>query len=99
LLLNPSDDLLNFEDKINSYGIFNNYSSTNFDYLLKKRQRLNSFEELINMFPILDKEVENNDILMNINCSLNDEDFKVIFQDASKTEASEVISVNLEAKL
>jgi hypothetical protein len=56
---------------------------------------LNSFEELINIFPNLDKEIDNYELLKNIN-SFSDEDFKVIFQD-SKT--AEVFIFNLEGML
>jgi SHAQKYF class myb-like DNA-binding protein len=92
LLYLLSEDLINLGD-INSYSIINNYNvnSNNFDYLLKKRHRLNSFEELINMFPILDQEVENNDYKIN---TFNDDDFKVIFQDYTK--ATEVNFFNIE---
>jgi hypothetical protein len=65
-------------------SIFNNYS--NFDYLLKKRHRLNSFEEFV-IYP--EKDVENK------LCALSDEDFKIIFEDCTNA-AIGVIIINLE---
>ena len=63
----------------NNYNIINNINNINtnnsnnncYDYLFKKRHRLNSYEGLFNIFPNVEKDRNINeiDIINNFNCS------------------------------